>query len=196
MLLSILTPAIWSRLDKAEALKNKIEDQISRARISRTPPPVEHLVLLDTKTRSVGIKRQALLDAARGKYIAFVDDDDDISPDYVAEIIRAITYAQTDVITFKQEAIVNGVSGLCSFGLGQPDEAFSPSGFLRNAWHVCAWRRDLVKDCLFPDNSYGEDLTWSLQARFRARTSHHIDKVLHTYRHDLATTAAPPPSAL
>jgi|688.fasta_scaffold02660_8 glycosyltransferase involved in cell wall biosynthesis len=180
--LSILTPAIWSR----------------------TPPrydhpDIEHLVVFDNRRRSIGLKRQACLDIARGDYIAFVDDDDAITDDYLEEILAAIETTQADVITFDQLAVVNGEHARINMAHGQADEAFigSPSAtdcpvVKRGAWHVCVWKRELVKDCLFPDSNYGEDLVWAQQARTRVRTHHHIPRVLHEYHHSTATTAAPP----
>jgi glycosyltransferase involved in cell wall biosynthesis len=182
-ILSILTPAIWNR-ESAKFLAAAISEQIGSA-------PVEHLVLFDNRARSIGAKRQALVDIARGQYLAFVDDDDDVSPDYVDRLLKA---AQTgaDVITFRQQAIYNGLESEVHFGINNQDGPFNPGGItLRAPWHVCAWRRERVKDCLFAESNYGEDLAWCMQARRRARTARHIDAVLHTYRHDAATTAAP-----
>jgi len=186
-ILSILTPSVPSRRDKLAALCDKIEHQISDL-------PVEHLVLLDNKRRSVGLKRDALLRAARGKYVAFVDDDDDIAEDYVAEILRAASESP-DVITFNQDAFVNGENSTVEFRLGNPNEPFTPGGAtLRNAWHVCAWRRSLAVCSNFPDNSYGED--WEFAARLCAMPrlrEVHIPRVLHIYRHSADSTEAPPP---
>jgi hypothetical protein len=182
-ILSILTPAIWDR-ESAKFLAAAISEQIVNS-------PVEHLVLFDNRARSIGAKRQALVDIARGEYVAFVDDDDDISPDYVDRLLKA---AQTgaDVITFRQRAIYNGLESEVNFGINNQDGPFTPGGItLRAPWHVCAWKRERVKDCLFAESNYGEDLAWCMQARRRARTAHHIDAVLHTYRHDASTTAAP-----
>jgi len=182
-ILSILTPAIWNR-DSAKFLAAAISEQIGNSR-------VEHLVLFDNRARSIGAKRQALVDIARGKYIAFVDDDDDISPDYVSSLLEA---AQTgaDVITFRQRAIYNGLESEVHFGVNNQDGLFTPGGItLRAPWHVCAWKREVVQGCLYGESNYGEDLEWCKQARRRIRTAHHIDAVLHTYRHDAATTAAP-----
>ena len=39
---------------------------------------------------STGEKRNLLLSRAEGKYICFIDDDDDISDDYVSSIMRAL----------------------------------------------------------------------------------------------------------
>ena len=182
-ILSILTPAIWNR-ESAKFLAAAISEQIGSAR-------VEHLVLFDNCQRSIGAKRQALVDIARGQYIAFCDDDDDVAPDYVESLLRA---AETgaDVITFRQRAIYNGMESEVHFGINNQDGAFNPGGItLRAPWHVCAWRRERVEGCLFLEGNYGEDAVWCHQARKRIRTGHHIDKVLHIYRHDAATTAAP-----
>jgi len=185
MKLSILTPTIPGRESQLAELQAKIASQGGS---------VEHLALCDNRTRSIGAKRQALADIARGEYIAFVDDDDDIEDDYVSSILAAIE-SGADCITFDQRAIYNGQESTISFGVKNDDEQFKPGGItLRAPWHVCAWKRDKVAGCLFGESNYGEDLIWCNQARKRIRTGYHIESVLHTYRHDAATTAAPEPS--
>lgn len=186
-ILSILTPAIPVRIFNDWDL----EVQIALQCVGK---PVEHLIVCDNRHRSVGLKRQACLDIARGEYIAFVDDDDEISPDYVAKILDAIADTGADVITFDQMAHVNHQSALVNFDLANGDNPFIADTVVkRGAWHVNVWKRELVKDCVFPDNSYGEDLVWSLQARQRVKTHHHIDAILHEYHHSSETTAAPSP---
>jgi hypothetical protein len=187
-ILSILTPTIKERADWLHALAHKIESQAFDC-----GGGVEHLMLSDNRTRSIGAKRQSLVDIARGQYIAFVDDDDDVSNDYVERLLAAAKTG-ADVITFRQQAIYNGLESEVHFGINNQDGPFTPGGItLRAPWHVCAWRRERVQGCLFAESNYGEDLAWCLQARRRARTAHHIDAVLHTYRHDARTTAAPEP---
>ena len=184
MKLSILTSTIPGRELQLAELIARLEAQIGSL-------PVEHLILCDNMRRSIGAKRQALADIARGEYIAFVDDDDDISSDYVASLLEAIKTG-ADVITFRQKAIYNGLESEVHFGINNQDEPFNAGGITRRApWHVCAWRRDVVADCIFGETNYGEDLIWARQARQRIRTGFHIDSILHIYRHDAATTAAP-----
>lgn len=190
-LLSILTPTIPQRIDQLHQLSQKIMHQIHT---STGACPVEHLIFSDNRTRSIGEKRQALLDIARGKYIAYVDDDDDVSDDYVASLLHGIETGE-DLVTFQQRAIYNGLESTVVFSLANQDEPFTPGGITRRgAWHVCAWRRELVADCVFPFINYGEDKAWSLQARPRARGEIHIPRILHTYRHDATMTAAPEPT--
>jgi hypothetical protein len=205
-LFSILTPAVQSRFEQVQALCKIIAQQIDDA-------PVEHLVLFDNKQRTVGEKRDALLRAARGDYIAFVDDDDMIAPDYVTSILQKIRSAP-DVITFRQEASVNGETAIVEFRLGSDNAPFKcgmrnaecgiktknsefripNSEFVRrNAWHVCAWRRTLAIQSHFPSLNYGEDWAFAEPLCKIAKSEEHIDKVLHYYRHSSAATEAPPP---
>lgn len=186
MKLSILTPACWERIDKCRALRDEILAQIEK----QPKGTVEHLVLLDNRTRSVGLKRQALVDSALGDYLAFVDDDDTVSEDYIQSILEGIETG-ADVVTFDQHAFVNGEFGKVVMKLGQRDEVWEAGKTtLRNAWQVNAWRREIAKECVFPDMMDGEDLRWSHQARHLAKTSHHIPRILHTYHHDTAKTLA------
>lgn len=184
-ILSILTPSVPSRAFSV----SKLQDEIARQ--TRHAGTVEHLVLVDNKARSIGLKRQALLDIARGEYIAFVDDDDTILGGYVNAILDAAK-GKPDVITFRQRAIYNGLQSEVVFGVEHQDEPFTPGGITKRApWHVCAWRREAVAQCLFGNTNYGEDLIWSKQARRMIQTSVHIDQMIHEYRHDAATTEAP-----
>jgi glycosyltransferase involved in cell wall biosynthesis len=197
MILSILTPAVPSRIAQLGKLCDHIGAQIGDLR-------VEHLVLLDNKRRSVGEKRDALLRAARGQYVAFVDDDDWVSNDYVREICEAAA-KEPSVITFLQGANVNGKVAFVEFKLGNPNDPFTGSAVgagnihsiprvRRNAWHVCAWRRALAVQSSFPATNYGEDWAFARPlTELVGLREIHIPLVLHFYRHDERTTEAPPP---
>lgn len=184
-ILSILTPAVYSRLGKVQTLAAKIMAEGWN---------VEHLVLYDNKRRTVGEKRDALLRASIGAYVAFVDDDDDIMPDYIPAILKAAESAP-DVITFQQHAIVDGMASTVVFKLGQENEAFNAGGITkRNAWHVCAWKRELAIQSWFPPSNYGED--WAYASKLCSIDNLkevHIPRVLHTYNHSAETTEAPAP---
>jgi len=192
ILLSILTASIPERADKLEMLTAKITAQIGDL-------PVEHLVFLDNRKRTIGAKRDALLRIARGTFIAYVDDDDTVSPDYVASLIEAIKTTASpidlvDVITFAQFARVDEAAAKIVFGLRQENQPFIPdTEVLRAAWHVCAWRRSVAILSHFPESNYGEDWAFAEPLNRIARASIHLDKVLHYYRFNSATTMAPYP---
>jgi hypothetical protein len=192
ILLSILTASIPERADKLEMLTAKITAQIGDL-------PVEHLVFLDNRKRTIGAKRDALLRIARGTFIAYVDDDDTVSTDYVASLVEAIKTTaspthQVDVITFAQFARVDEACAKIVFGLRKQNQPFVPDTEVqRAAWHVCAWRRSVAILSHFPESNYGEDWAFAEPLNRIARASIHLDKVLHYYRFNSATTAAPYP---
>lgn len=185
-LLSILIPSIPSRFEShLFPLWKELQRQINNYGVDL----VEVLILTDNKQRSIGAKRQALLNLAQGEYIAYLDDDDTPEPDYIGQfigMIQAIPIVDVyDVITFRQHVWVNGEYYPLTFHLGyQANEEPNKEGFTRPPWHVCFWRRDIVQHCTFPDTNYGEDWAWAEQANKKAQTSYHIDRFMMTYYYD------------
>lgn len=172
--LSILTPSIPSRADRLAKLSAAIEAQIGDL-------PVEHLVLIDNKRRTIGEKRDNLLRLANGYYIAFVDDDDAILPGYVEELLMA-THYNADVITFEQDAYFDGVKFRVDFRHGQPNNELLPEVLnIRAAWHVCAWRRAIALRSRFTWKQYGEDWDFCAPLNELELMEHHIPKALHEY---------------
>jgi hypothetical protein len=188
-LLSILIPATPARYHShLWPLYEKLAAQVGNS-------PVEILVFLDNRQRTIGEKRDALVQMSRGKFVAFCDDDDDVSEIYITALLAAIgADEKADVVTFKQRAVVDGIEGICHFSLKHPNEPFSPSGFRRNAWHVCAWRGDLARRFRFPATNFGEDWAWARHLVVEAKNEHHIDQVLHVYRYDSNVSEAPVPN--
>lgn len=198
---SILVPAVPSRLIGLEKLLEKLSAQAEGK-------PVEILALLDNKKRTVGLKRDALVQAALGTYLAFVDDDDDVSDDYVDRILEAINCnTEADVIVFKQRC--RFVNAKCISGLeidGPPfivDHSIHhemeaahqyPDGHWRDIkrkpWHHNAWRSSIAKSVHFPDSSFGEDGAWCSKLWPFVHREFKIDKVLHYYRFNGKTTEA------
>lgn len=192
--LSILIPATPKRINShLQPLVAKLEKQISEA---ERPQDFELLIFLDNRRRSIGEKRDALVQMSRGKFVAFCDDDDDVSVDYIKRLGNAINRASSEisVITFDQIAVINGVEAVCSFSLRHPNEPFKQPRFLRNAWHVCAWRGDMARKVRFPASNYGEDWAWAKHLVMDATGEIHIDAVLHVYNYDERVSEAPPPS--
>ena len=183
-ILSILTPSVPSRLDRLQRLIDEVQRQVGDL-------PVEHLVLIDNKRRTIGEKRQALLDIAIGDYVAFVDDDDWIRPQYVQRILEA-SASNPSVITFRQLATFDGVAGEIIFGLGCANEEWAAGeARKRAAWHVCAWHRGLARQSTFPAINYGEDWAWAepLNRKFTSDEVH-VPLVLHEYHFRTNVTEA------
>lgn len=86
MLWSILMAAIPSRYHSAQPLLFSLLETQAVARM----PDIELLFFMDNRRRCVGTKRNDLLRMARGEYVSFVDDDDQVAPDYVQKLHGAI----------------------------------------------------------------------------------------------------------
>lgn len=193
-LLSVLIPATPRRYHShLWPLWSKIQAQVDAL---QREGAVELLVFLDNRQRTIGEKRDALVQMSRGRFVAFCDDDDDVSDDYVATLagIAEAAPEQASVITFEQRVVVNGVESVCSFSLRHPNEPFAVPRFRRSAWHVCAWRGSMARRVRFPASNYGEDWAWARHLVLEATGEIHVDRVLHAYRYDDKVSEAPPPA--
>ena len=209
---SILIAGIPERFHSVQPLLYKLLETQNVARM----PDVELLYLMDNKRRPVGAKRNELFDAAKGEYVSFIDDDDDVHPEYVRRVYRAIRAARKsdappDVICFRQTAslVQHGVTHDCHYSLKywkdrEPaqrrvlEPAIDDDGKpLPNVlkWtgppaHTMAWRRETVAGIWFPEEQFGEDVAWVDAACGRAKTEVQIDGgPLYIYKFNDMTSA-------
>ncbi len=180
---SILIPSVPGRRSRAAQLFDALEYQARGL-------DVEILLLLDNHKRSIGKKREALVQASRGLYVAFVDDDDTVSANYVTAIVEA-TNSKAPVITFDSSCVIDGAPSVrVNHSLENENEQYNPDGFKRKPWHINAWVGDLARAFPFPDSNYGEDWPWCEAMLKCVRIEHHIDDVLYHYRYDSNITEA------
>ena len=98
-LLSILIPTIPSRQQQFTVLTGKLREQI---RASALEEAVEIVPFLDEGQRTHRGETKWLLDQARGSFVVFVDDDDEVGSRYVPVICRAIEeHPEIDCIGIK-----------------------------------------------------------------------------------------------
>ena len=171
MLWSILICGIPERYHSVQPLLYSLLETQAIAR----RPDVELLYLIDNKRRTVGSKRNALLNMAVGEYISFIDDDDEVAANYVDKILAEITKGRkedpkVDVICFPQRATLSpsGVIHECSYSLKFKERKleqidFFPTNSLK--WtgppaHTMVWRREIVRHIQFPEKNFGEDVNW------------------------------------
>ena len=78
---------------------------------------IELISLFDNKKRSIGKKRQEMINIAQGEYIVFIDDDDRISEDYISQIMSKLyENPTTDCVVFDSICRVNGgINKLCKY---------------------------------------------------------------------------------
>ena len=99
--ISILICTIEGREKPLSELLNILDNQKNEK--------VEILLNKDNREKTVGKKRNELINQAKGKYICFIDDDDIVSDDYISKILYSINNSNPDVIGLELDYIVNGV---------------------------------------------------------------------------------------
>jgi glycosyltransferase involved in cell wall biosynthesis len=193
---SILILSIPSRFESLKAAVTHLQEQVDATGQGKS---VEILVLLDNKSKSISEKRNDLLQMARGKYIAFLDDDDAVSMDYMSKILTAIDENDVDCITFNQWCSLDGEPMDVEFGIGNPHGQLwrDEEGFLgdikRPPYHMCVWRREIaVSEAFNPvygsNGQSSEDIDWLMRLYPKVQTEYHIPESLHGYIYNSKTT--------
>jgi len=196
---SVLILSIPSRNESLMAAMKQLQEQADATGQGKA---VEILVLLDNRSKSIAEKRNDLLQAARGKYIAFLDDDDAISKEYMGKILAAIDeYDGVDCISFNQWCTINGEPMNVEFGIGNPHGHLwrDEDGFLgdikRPPYHMCVWRREIAQSETFnpvygANGQSSEDIDWLLRLYPKVQTEYHIPDALHGYIYSSQTTTS------
>ena len=151
--ISLLVCSLESRHRELRHLKNCLAPQLTDA--------VELLVNVDRGQKTIGLKRNELLEEASGEYIAFIDDDDLVSDDYVEKILTAV----------ESNPDCCGMEGIVTFNGQNPRrfvhslryrEWFERDGvYYRNPNHLSPVKRELALQVGFPEKNYWEDRDYS-----------------------------------
>ena len=187
--LSILILSIPSRIKQLETLLEKLENQFDDDR-------VEILVMLDNKSFHIYEKRNELLDMARGEYLCFLDDDDNVADNYIPSILDVLDNETPDVICFKQHCNDNGAEFDVVFDIDHNWDPmdqlqFNGVGFndlKRPPFHMCPWKSEIAKAEKFTENydAQGqscEDSDWLLRLYPQVKEQIFIDDCLHHYHY-------------
>lgn len=187
-ILSILMPTIPEREKQAGKLFTEVALQI--ATLHGLHPTLGRVEVNYNNGKSflhgglsIGKKREALVRGAEGKYLCFLDDDEDIAPNYVETLVR-LCHQGTDVVTFRSFAKTDFYWTVVDMRLGSDNEEATPDRIVkRNAWHICPVRSEYAKMYEFQDSNYGEDWQWFERVLSHCKSESHTDQILHCYQH-------------
>jgi glycosyltransferase involved in cell wall biosynthesis len=177
--LSILIPSLHKRVGLLGSLLRDLNQQAT--------DEVEILTNIDGGEVSTGNKRNQLVNAAKGKYTVFIDDDDVVSSDYIPSILEAAKQ-DADVIVFNGIMTTddrNPKKWYISKDLPYKSEMRNGEEiYLRYPNHIVPIRRSIALQVPFPNKYREEDFDYAtkLHTMGLIKTEAKIDKYLYTYK--------------
>lgn len=185
--LSIVMITVPERFRDFSRLRKKVQAQIDYcAEIHPTLGAVEIVDVVSEKYLNggptIGEKRQQGLNMSQGEYVCWLDDDDNIAPNYVETILR-LALNGADVLTFNNISRFEGYWCVVQMNLDfKTDEQVFPGIVHRRPYHVCAWKRELLNGVKFPKSNKDEDVDFITEALKVCKTQSKTEAILHEYR--------------
>lgn len=178
VILSILICTIEKRAERFNVLLQKIKSQAMWL-------SVEILWDCDNGEKTIGQKRNQLLQRANGEFIVFIDDDDDISDDYVHLILETIrNNPGIDCI---------GIQGVISFDGHNECQWYISKDYgrwyeenriyYRTPNHISPVRAEIAKKVGFPEINFGEDNEYSQKILPFLKSEAKIKKNIYNYKY-------------
>jgi len=149
---------------------------------------VEIVYCIDNGQMTVGMKRNILLKNCSGEYVAYADDDDKVSADYIPELLQGIATG-ADVVCFKAAYFVNSVFDRpVLYSKAYRKDYHDRLAYYRIPNHLMCVKRELAMAVKFKQVNFGEDADYARRLLPLIKTEHQIDKVLYSYLFDTHKT--------
>ncbi|MFO7257958.1 MAG: glycosyltransferase family A protein [Bacteroidota bacterium] len=178
--LSILIPTLPTRRHFYERLHGLLTEQIN----AHPQGNQIEIVTNDTgKEICIGTKRNLLMAAANGEYMAFFDDDDRPGPNYIARLMEGIAQG-VDCCSLHGIITTDGRNPKHFYHSIQYDRMFEQDKvYYRPVMHINCIKTELARQCVFPEWKYSEDSNFAFQLQHKGllKKEHVIDEVIYYY---------------
>lgn len=145
----------------------------------------------DSRYKTIGSKRNDLLARADGEYVAFIDDDDLVSKDYIRLQMQGIKQG-VDCCSLKGIITEDGQNPLIfehsiKYSEYKTVEGSAPGEvrYERYPNHLNCIKSSIAKQFMFPEKNHGEDTDWATQI-FKSgliKSEHYIPYVTYYYEY-------------
>jgi hypothetical protein len=194
-LLSILIPTVVGRESELQNLLNNIKKHcvldIKSGMIKQQYvatkydcEEIEVIIVKDSKTLTIGEKREIMYNLANGTFSWQIDDDDDISSNAIELILEAIkSNPEIPTITFRERCMMNGVYQTSNHSIKYDkwQDNFDGYNYVRTPFYKDVIRTDIAQSVPFPKIRYNEDEQWSYAIKPLLTDEIHIDEEIYYY---------------
>lgn len=196
MKISILIPTIPSRESSLNNLLKILLPQMSTFTSSKDYDnnitilkyhnfDVEIIVYSDNKKITTGEKRNRLLKIAKGKYIVYIDDDDEIPDYYIREMLKACD-SDSDCFAINGKMTTDGQKEIkWRLSKDYDNVTIKENGvdvYLRKTNHITGVKRELALLAPFPNKSNAEDKGYSDALNPFLKTEYKIELPMYHYK--------------
>lgn len=146
------------------------------------------VLIHESKGMTIGEKRNYLLKLAKGDYVAFCDDDDKVSDNYVKLLTEGIDKG-VDCCSLMGEYTINGVfDGYFEHSIkynAYRTVSRTNVKYERYPNHLNCIKSSIAKQFKFPEKNHGEDTDWATQIHKSGliKTEHYIPQVIYHYEY-------------
>lgn len=128
--------------------------------------------------------RQKLVDEAKGKYLCFIDDDDEIPDYYIEEILNAIEQ-NPDYVGWRMQLYHNGEKMKPTYhSLRYDNWSEDENGWYRDVSHLNPIKSSIAKQAHYRAvGGSPEDVPWAAKVRPLLNTEIYIDRPMYFYLH-------------
>jgi glycosyltransferase involved in cell wall biosynthesis len=169
---------IEERQIKLKKLISELNRQISK---NYAEEIIEVIVDTDNMNKSVGQKRNDLIQKSQGEFICFIDDDDFISENYLSSILHNLN-SGIDILLIGIEHIVNGVNQTKILPSLYIDNLNTGEAVLKtNHFHLCPHKKSIAERVLFDCINFAEDMIYSQKMVKHINNSYVLSTPLYIY---------------
>lgn len=149
---------------------------------------VEILTNLDNGEKTIGKKRNELVERATGEYICFVDDDDTVSDNYISSILDCIEKKPDAIgieLNFYHNRALRGIAYHSAKNAGWWERDSTKPGYEKEYYrfinHLNPVKRELAIKCPFPEENRGEDMEYSRKLFKLIKSELYITTPIYNY---------------
>jgi len=181
IILEILITTIDERENSFLYLIDKLSKQITNLNLEEK---IRISFFKDNRQISTGKKRNILIEKAIGRYVVFIDDDDDdISDNYVKLIYDSIL-KNPDCVGIVFIQFCNEHTKFSVHSIDNKTYSERGSIFYRLPNHLSPMKRELIKDIKYKDKSIGEDTEFAIDLFYKKtfKTEEFIEEPIYYHK--------------